>query len=246
MRRLAMVGFVVLLCGPALADDARRLRIEAAGLVHAAEKAVSARERQELLEEAHGKLIEVRRRYPSEAARFELYLGGQRTILSPESLREMIIAALDVGGLREVLGRALSPEAVNEDGWTDLHYAAALDLPELVRALLDSGADIAAKLKSDENDPSARLKQSLGALDLPSDFRRYGYTALHMAALNNARNAALALLSRGADVNAKSEDGMTALHMAASKNSSETAVALLARGAADVNAKSSMRSPRMA
>ncbi len=128
---------------------------------------------------------------------------------------------LDVGRLREVLGRAPSPEAVNEDGWTDLHYAAALDLPELVGALLDAGADIAAKLKSDGNDPSARLKQSLGALDLLSDFHRYGYTALHMAALNNARNAALALLARGADVNAKSEDGRTPLRVAREQGSHE-------------------------
>lgn len=43
-------------------------------------------------------------------------------------------------GLSRVLGRPLSPAAVDEDGFTDLHYAALLNLPEAVRELMAAGA----------------------------------------------------------------------------------------------------------
>ena len=37
------------------------------------------------------------------------------------------------------LGRELSISAVDANGWTDLHYAAALDWPATARALLAAG-----------------------------------------------------------------------------------------------------------
>ena len=37
------------------------------------------------------------------------------------------------------LGRELSASAVDGNGWTDLHYAAALDCPATARALLAAG-----------------------------------------------------------------------------------------------------------
>ena len=80
---------------------------------------------------------------------------------------------LDVGKLRDVLGRELSPTAVDENGWTDLHFAAALNLPELAKALLDAGADVTVRLKDDDKPLSDRLKKSLDSLALYSEFTKF-------------------------------------------------------------------------
>ena len=82
----ALAGFVALPAIAAPADDARRLRIEAAALVRAAAKAVSAQERHDLLRKAAGKLADLRKRYPSEPPRLRLYLGGKRVSLSSDDM----------------------------------------------------------------------------------------------------------------------------------------------------------------
>ena len=241
MQRFLVVSLVVLLCGIALADDARQLRLEAGALVQAAEVADSTEERRALLEEAYGKLLEIRERFPSESARLTLYLGGRRVNLSPEDVAAMMAAApsadLDIGNLREVLGRMPSPVAVDENGWTDLHWAAALNLPELAEALLDAGADVAAPMKADGEPLSERLQQSLHELDLFPELTRRGYLPLHIAAFNDAWESATLLIARGADIHAKaSHNGFTPLHAAAAGNASKVAVELIARGA-DIHAK---------
>ena len=82
----ALAGFVALPAIAAPADDARRLRIEAAALVRAAAKAGSAQERHDLLRKAAGKLADLRKRYPSEPSRLRLYLGGKRVTLSSDDM----------------------------------------------------------------------------------------------------------------------------------------------------------------
>ena len=130
-----------------------------------------------------------------------------------------LLAGLDVGDLRNRLGRELSPTAVDENGWTDLHYAAALNLPELAGMLLDNGADVAVRLKDDEEPLSDQLKQSLDALELELHFTwRLGFEPLHLAAIYNAPEAAAVLIERGADVHAKDEYGWALLHFAAIYN----------------------------
>ena len=47
------------------------------------------------------------------------------------------------------LGRELSASAVDGNGWTDLHYAAALDWLAMARALLAAGARLDARLRAD-------------------------------------------------------------------------------------------------
>ena len=232
-----------------VADDARQLRVEAGMLIQAAESADTARERQALLEEAHGKLLEVRERYPSESVRLSLYLGGKRISFSSDDVAAMISAApvadLDLGNFRDILGRLPSPTAVDENGWTDLHYAAALNLPGLARVLLDAGADVAVQIKSDREPVSERLKQSFRDLHLFSKFTsrgrplftRRGYMPLHMAALNNARETVVVLIARGADVHGRAPgNGWTPLHSAAYGNALEVVADLIVRGA-DVNVK---------
>ena len=241
MWRFLVLAVVVVMTGVALADDARQLRLEAGALIQAAEVAATARERRALLEEAHGKLLEIRERWPSVSVRVTLYLGGRRVSLSPEDVAAMVAAApsadLDIGTLREVLGRMLSPIAVDENGWTDLHWAAALNLPELAEALLDAGADVAAPIKADGEPLSERLQQSLRELDLLPKLRRRGYLPLHIAAFNGAWESATLLIARGANIHAKaSHNGHTPLHAAAYGNALEVAELLIARGA-DVHAK---------
>ena len=119
--------------------------------------------------------------------------------MSPESLRrpiaELRLADPDIAVLGEFAERALSPTAVDENGWTDLHYVALLNRPDLVEALLDTGADVSAK---------------------GSD----GWTPLHLAVWwNNAPEAATALIAGGANVNAKNSNGDTPLQIARSRSS---------------------------
>ena len=145
---------------------------------------------------------------------------------------------MDVGKLREVLGRPPSPTAVDENGWTDLHWAAALNRPELANALIDLGADVGAALGDDAKPLSDRLRRSMKELGLDLKFSRRGYQPSHIAAFADARDVAALLIEYGADINAKRENGWTPLHGAAWNNASKTAALLVERGA-DVSAKDS-------
>ena len=146
--------------------------------------------------------------------------------------------------LSSLLERELSSMAVDENGWTDLHYAAVLNLPELVATLLDAGAHASPALKSDEELLGDHLKKILQAFghDSFAKTRRFGQTPLHLAARQNSYDVAQLLINRGADVNETDKDkdgesGWTPLHYAAKKNAAEVAQLLLRRGA-DGNATS--------
>lgn len=65
---------------------------------------------------------------------------------------------------------------------------------------------------------------------------KYGWTALHKAAVRGHANVAEVLLRHGANVNAKDNNGWTALHCAAGNEYADVAEILLRHGA-DVNAK---------
>ena len=117
--------------------------------------------------------------------------------------------------IQAVLGRDPSPSAVDENGWTDLHYAAALNSVDLAKALMNAGADTAARLKDDGRPLSDRLKQSLNALGVaPNAYRRHGYQPLHVAVFHNAGEAVTFLVDSGADINAKDKNGRTPLDTA--------------------------------
>ena len=139
----------------------------------------------------------------------------------------------------ELLGRPFSAELKTDAaGWTDLHYAALLDLPGVVAALCDAGMDADVRLKSGSPPFGDDLKRTLAALGYEG-FKRWnanGETPLMMASLGNARNAAAALVDCGADVNPKHNNGWTPLHFAAEGNAPDMAKLLLERGT-DVEAK---------
>lgn len=255
-RLLAGSGVLLLLAGVALADEARRLRVEAAKLVYAAEGAQSERQRRALLKEAHGKLARIQKRYPSSSVQLQIYLGGKRTNVSPDDIlkeagladspdlegggldiggkhaeqsldgdddlresRVVRFANLDAGSLREILGREFSVTAEDENGWTDLHYAAALNLVALAEALMDAGASTDASLKDDGTPVTEQLNRSLNALGVESNFiSREGQQPLHVAVNYGAVDTAELLIDRGADINAKDKNGQTPLEMARRKD----------------------------
>jgi len=69
-----------------------------------------------------------------------------------------------------------------------------------------------------------------------SAFLQYGYTPLHTAASSNSKETAVLLLEKGADKDAKNNNGETPLRIAALYKSEETAALLLEKGA-DKDAK---------
>lgn len=111
------------------------------------------------------------------------------------------------------VGRPANPKGMNQ-GDTDLHVAARLNLPLLTASLLGQGADLHATNKD-------------------------GWTPLHVAAKEDASAAAEALLEQGADVHARNKDGWTPLHVAAKENAPATAELLLQRKA-EVNARETL------
>ena len=113
--------------------------------------------------------------------------------------------------LATLLGREPSAAAVDENGWTDLHHAAVLNLTALAATLLDAGAAPDAALSNDHEPFSERLQAVLAALgrDTFGKTHRYGQTPLHLAAREGSYEVAGLLIDRGANVDARdrAEDG---------------------------------------
>ena len=109
--------------------------------------------------------------------------------------------AMSPARLAARLGRGLSALAADDNGWTDLHYAAALDWPATARALLAAGARRDARLRTDREPLGARLLSVLSACgqDRFRLLRRNGATPLHIAAVADACEAVAVLLEGGAD-----------------------------------------------
>ena len=136
----------------------------------------------------------------------------------------------------DLLGRNPSAEAVDENGWTDLHWAAVLNLPKLAGWLLDAGTDAGPRLKGD----SVLSVEFQVALRRVKDFNwstwaRNGETPLHMAGWFDAVEVAEVLIAHNADVHAKNNNGFTPLYYAA--GGAVKAVEVLIAHGADVNAK---------
>ena len=117
-----------------------------------------------------------------------------------------------VEDVRSELDCGTEIETKDNDGWTPLHLAAALNRqPSVVTLLLDRGADVEAK-----------------------DDR--GATPLFRAAWRKEPSVVTALLDRGADIEAKSDDGWTPLHAVALNGELPVVTVLLDHGA-EIEAK---------
>ena len=173
--------------------------------------------------------------------------------LSPVNLRRVPTGADHSRSERRLLNllrREGATRQPDENGWTLLHYAAVLDLPDLVRRLLDEDGlddwwrrsfglsieeatfDVGARLEDDGEPLSARLRRALRQLGLPLDaFTRDAETPLHLAAIANAGGAVSELLAGGAEVHATTPLDWTPLHYAAWSDAADAAEMLLAHDA---------------
>lgn len=101
--------------------------------------------------------------------------------------------------------------AYSHDGWTPLHLASFFGHREIVDLLLDHGAEIDARSRSER-------------------FARDN-TPLHAAAANRQTGVAEMLIERGADFNARDGSGFTPLGLAANNRNDILVMVLLERGA---------------
>ena len=136
-------------------------------------------------------------------------------------------------------------EFANENGWTDMHWAAALNLPQLIQQLATLGIPIDIRTKSDEvrftdevtnGIQKARSRGQTPLVDDEATYASLGYTPLHWAAWGNSMSAAQEFVRLNADTNAKTVSGATPLHLAVYAGSVEVMLVLI-HSDADINAK---------
>jgi len=134
------------------------------------------------------------------------------TALRATGVELTVFEAAAVGDLGRVRALVESDPALANafavDGFHPLGLAAFFGHPDVVRYLIDAGAD----------------------LDAPSR-NAMKVTALHSAIAARDRESTLALIAAGADVNAKQADDFTPLHEAAQNGDRDILEALLAAGA---------------
>lgn len=131
-------------------------------------------------------------------------------------------------------------EALDENGGRPLILAARNGNTELLKLLLDRGANVNARTSSDESGTSAldevatdgRLELVRLLLDRGAEIKhkKKGFTALHKAAMNGRLEVMKLLLQKGAIAEALETHCTTALHKAAMVGATDSVKFLLSHG----------------
>ncbi len=163
------------------------------------------------------------------------------SILTGENLENTAQSNQEDSKFKNFLGRAPSTSAEDENGWTDLHWAAALNLPETVKKLVQAGMSVNISMKADQKQFSNTLRENLAQVNSAEyiaqhiqEVGRVGASPLHIAALMNSKQAAQMLIVQGARVNQTTIMNETPLFYAISGNSIEIAQNLIVHNA-DIN-----------
>lgn len=160
----------------------------------------------------------------------------------------------DVALVRELIDA--DPELVNastERGSTTLLFACVGGSPDVVRLLLDRGADARAAndahytplhvAAARDHVEAMELLISAGADIESADLE--GERALHHAAANGARRAVELLLRHGADLEARNDHGRTPLLLVARESGDIETARVLIRAGADINAVDESGAPSL-
>lgn len=162
-------------------------------------------------------------------------LTAAMVLTAPMGLKAQTTSA-DERRLTGLLGRSLSAGAFDENGWTDLHYAAAVNLPTAIEDLLNQEVFVDSILHVDGLPVADSVAQVLRQLGHDfTGWRNHGQSPLHVAAHANSRDAATTLLEWGANVDMHGELRGTPLHAAAARGYVEL-VRTLASYGADIDA----------
>ncbi len=155
------------------------------------------------------------------------------------------LALEEIEAFVNFVGRCPKVEYADENGWTDMHWAAALNLPQLIQQLATLGLPIDIRTKSDKvrftdevtnGIRKARSRWQTPLVDDEATYASLGYTPLHWAAWGNSMSAAQEFIRLNADTNAKTVSEVTPLHLAVFAGSVEVMLVLI-HNDADINAK---------
>ena len=142
-----------------------------------------------------------------------------------------------VGVTELLLAKGADARAKDDNGVTPLHWPAVQGHVKVAELLLARGAE--ANATSTQAPLPASERVGVGGRKEVVFFPLHaaqGHTPLHWAGIGGNREVAELLLAKGAEVNARTINGVMPLHLAAFWNSKEVAELLLARGA-EVNAQ---------
>jgi ankyrin repeat protein len=153
----------------------------------------------------------------------------------------------DVATAADLLQRGANPNAANDYGVTPLILAATNGSAEMIKALLKAGADPNVALATGQTPLMtaartgnvAAVEALLGAgAAVEAKHATKAQTALMWAIAEHHKDAARALIDRGANIDARTAAGFTPLLFAAREGDFDTSRLLLAKGV-DINESSS-------